>query len=208
MQATALTFATLTLISGAPRTNTNPWEKVDDSDGITVWARDVPNSSIREVKAEAEINASSKRVFDVILDVDHYTEFMPYVVEARVVGDAGQRARYVYQRLDPPLIDERDYTLRVEGDGDHKTGLYFLRWTSAEDKGPARRDDTTRITTCDGSWTIEPSGKKMTHATYHLYTDPGGSIPTWVANLANTRSLPDLMTSIRSRSADNSWTRN
>ena len=44
-----------------------------------------------------------------------------------------------------------------------------------------------------------------THLTYWLYTDPGGSIPNWIANKANTISLPDVMRAIAKRAEDPTW---
>ena len=54
----------------------------------------------------------------------------------------------------------------------------------------------------EGSWTLEAlDGGRRTRATYYLYTDPGGSIPKWIANKANTMALPDLFEAIRKRAA-------
>jgi len=49
---------------------------------------------------------------------------------------------------------------------------------------------------------MEPlDGGKRTRATYALFTDPGGSIPSFIANKANTTALPDLFAAVRKLSA-------
>ena len=40
---------------------------------------------------------------------------------------------------------------------------------------------------------------------YYVHTDPGGFIPVWLANKANTVTLPDLMKAVRQRSLDPNW---
>ena len=69
-------------------------------------------------------------------------------------------------------------------------------------------EDTVRVSVCEGTWALEPIGPHKTRATYYLYTDPGGAVPNWIANLANSRSVPDLMAAIRDRATDPTWKAN
>ena len=184
-----------------------PWIEANQTDdGITVWYRDVHGKRIREVKATGVVDAAVDLVWFVLRDVEHFVEFMPYVTEARVLSEAGPNARYVYQHLDPPIVDERDYTLKITSEK-LSDGSYFQYWSPANDKGPPRTDGVVRLEICEGNWTAEPLNPTQTRITYWLYTDPGGSIPSWVANMANTRSLPDLVRSVRNRSIDPTWKR-
>jgi hypothetical protein len=208
MHRTLLLVAlTLPLIAAKP--NPNPWEKMnEESDGIVIFARDVPNSGIKEVKAEILIDAPPARVWKVLLDSDHFIDFMPYVEEVKTVARDSASIWYLYQRLSPPLVSRRDYTLLHESTVDEANGIYVLQWRPANQKGPPPVDGVVRIDICEGSYTLEgvESGKK-THITYWLYTDPGGSIPRWIANKANTSSLPDLLRAIRNRTANPTWKR-
>jgi hypothetical protein len=187
--------------------NSNPWQAIKDDDGVQVWARSVPDSPVREVKAQSVIEAPVERVWDVIGDLTHYTEFMPYVVEARVLAPAGENARYEYLRIDPPLVSKRDYTLKTVSEVNKDTGVYVRRFEAAPDKGPPPRDGTVRLTLVDGSWTLERIDATHTLATYWLHTDPGGSLPAWITNKANSTSVPDLLASVRQRSVDPAWKR-
>ena len=64
----------------------------------------------------------------------------------------------------------------------------------------AGEDGVIRLKVNTGSWTMEPiDGGKRTLATYQLLTDPGGSIPTFIANKANTKALPELFARVRKR---------
>ncbi|MBI5507572.1 MAG: cyclase [Deltaproteobacteria bacterium] len=187
--------------------NKAPWEEIKNDDGIRVWVREVAGSSIREVKAETQVYAAADKVWAVVRDVPHYAEFMPYVLQAKVVGDAGANARYEYQLIDPPLVDRRDYTLKATDQEDPATGVYRREWVPANDKGPPLVDGVVRVQICDGYWLIERQGDKQTKVTYWLYTDPGGKIPAWIANKANTTSVPDLIRAVRNRSQNPAWRR-
>jgi len=57
-----------------------------------------------------------------------------------------------------------------------------------------------RLKIVTGSWTLEPiDGGKRTLATYQVLTDPGGRIPAFISNKANTTCLPELFARVRKR---------
>jgi len=58
----------------------------------------------------------------------------------------------------------------------------------------------------DGSWTLEPiDDGARTRATYLLYTDPGGSLPTFLINKANSSTIPDIYEALRKHSQDDRY---
>jgi hypothetical protein len=178
------------------------WELANETDGIKIFTRAKEGSSVREVKAMGEIDAPAERVFKVIGDYDHYTEFMPYLRESRVVAREG-KATFVYGYVAPPMVSNRDYTLKIIDDsvgGD--SPMFKVSWTPANDRGPPTRGGTVRLAINSGSWTLEPTPDGKTFATYYLYTDPAGSIPTFLVNKANRESLPDVVKAIRKRVKD------
>jgi hypothetical protein len=195
----------------APPPAESAWEQVANDDGVEVWARSVPNSPIREVKAVRIIETDAKTVWEVIADIPHYTEFMPYVLEARTVAkNAGQS--FDYFRINPPIVNERDYTLRTTVEEHPEQQRFVRRWSIANHQGPPPRSGTVRLQICDGSWTVEGLDSatrptKRARVTYWLYTDPAGSIPSWLANRANKQSLPDLLNAISHRSLNPNWRR-
>lgn len=189
--------------------NSNPWQHVKNDEDLHVWARTVPESNIREVKAETIIEAPIDRIWDVLADVDSYSAFMPYLIEAREVPrEPGEkRGRLEYFRVNPPLVSQRDYIIKIEAKQDREKGHYVRSWSAAPDAGVSRRGDSIRLDICDGSWTLEKLEGSKTKVTYWVYTDPAGSIPGWLANQANTRSVPDVLQAVRNRAQDPTWTR-
>jgi hypothetical protein len=196
-----LVEAVLAVLLSVVPNNPNPWEEVKNSDGIRLLVRDVPGSNIREVKVETVMDVSAEAIWAVVNDQPHYVEFMPYVVEVKILPiDAGPNARYEYHYINPPLVDRRDYTLKATFEANAAEGKYRRSWSAANDKGPGVRDGVVRLSTCEGYWQIERLTDKTTRVTYWLYTDPGGAIPAWIANKANTTSLPKMIQAVRNRS--------
>src|SRR5579862_8411803 len=76
----------------------------------------------------------------------------------------------VYQRLDLPVIDDRDFTLHVTWGDD--AGVGWMRFATANERGPAPHAGVVRVSQHEGSWRLEPlEGGAATHAVYRFYLD-------------------------------------
>jgi len=181
--------------------NTNPWiKKTETDDGIVVYTRSVPLSDIKEAKATCSIRASSLRVYSVIMDHTTYENISEYIQTTEFIPSNEKNVWYIYQRLDLPIVSDRDYTLRYRSVENKQQNYYQVLWEIANNKGPDKQKDVIRITTCSGSLMIQPEARDTTRITYTLYTDPGGYIPDWLANIANQRSIPRLIRAIKDHS--------
>jgi hypothetical protein len=102
----------------------------------------------------------------------------------------------VYQRLDMPLIDDRDFTLLVRwiDDGDGK----WLRFETANDRGPGVRKHTVRVAVNEGSWRLQPiDGGRATFAVYEITVAMGGSFPTWMGRGRAADEVFSVFTTLR-----------
>lgn len=188
----------LVLLAGA---GDPAWQQVARDDGITVLARTPEGGSVSEVKATALVDAPPHDVWRVIRDYNNYTKTMPYTDESRVLASEQEGKVIVFYCLvNAPLVDKRDFIIRIRDESDWKDGKGFLKtaWTVTTDGAPAVREDVVRVKLNNGYWLLEPreEGKK-TFVTYYLYTDPGGSLPKWIADKANKTSVPDVLRAVR-----------
>jgi hypothetical protein len=210
LQAVVVSFSLPTLVfSGSASGLTDEeWTLEANDKGIEVYARSRADSPVREVRATMEVSAAPNRVFAVLLDSDRFVEFMPYVVEVRTVHRDNSSIWYLYQRISPPLVSDRDYTLRHQSVEDPQQGHYELRWEIANERGPKTRDGVVRVEICTGSYLIESiDGGARSQLTYQLHTDPGGMLPKWLAERANVESVPALLRAISRRSVDPNYHR-
>jgi hypothetical protein len=176
------------------------WVKINSNENLTIYSKDRPGSSVRELRAVGLVNAPSRVILNVLDEVADYPDFMPYTTKAQLIERRPHDA-IIYLRWDPPLIGARDVTVAVTQNSTKRTDgqtNYQLRWEPVTTAGPAPSPGVIRITLDEGSWMLEPTedGKKTT-VTYDLFTDGGGGLPAFAINLANRQSVNDLFQAIR-----------
>jgi Polyketide cyclase / dehydrase and lipid transport len=188
-------------IAGAPEPTPGEWKFISNKDDVTIYRR--PRMPSRESKAIGEISASTDLVHAVLEDVESYTSFMPYTVECRVLKrDADSIV--AYQRISAPLVRDRDYTIRARTivKKTEAGTTYLIRWATDNAAGPPEKRGVVRVSLCEGSWLLEPTGPNATHATYRVYTDSGGMIPSFIKDRAGPAGIRKMFAAIRKQIRD------
>jgi hypothetical protein len=182
------------------------WVEATKEDGITVYSRTRDDSPVAEMKAIGLIDAAPQEVWNAIRDYPNYPKTMPYTEEAKVLAvEGGGKTTWFYSVINAPMVDRRDYVIKLLDQSDWKDGKGFLKvsWTATSEHALPEKDDVVRVKINDGFWMLEPrEGGKKTFATYYLYTDPGGSVPKWLVNKANSTAVPNVFSAIRKVVAD------
>ncbi len=176
------------------------WELSAEESGVKVYGRKKEGGDLREMKAQGIINATPEEVWKPIRELENYKAVMPYTEEAKVLSREKEgKVTYFYSRLNTPLVDRRDYILRLVDESDGK-GTFKVSWKAVNDQDALQpvNKDVVRVRINDGYWLLEPreDGKK-TFVTYYIYTNPGGSIPGWIADRANGTAVPKVFDSIK-----------
>jgi len=179
-----------------------PWELVrETSDGITVFMRETPGSTVRAAKATCTVAAPPEIVLDAAGDPNTFRESTKYVATTGFQRTADPDVWYLYQKLAYPVVAPRDYALRYERRLDLAKGVYRLSWKTTTAYGPRPREDVIRVTLADGYIDVRPlQGGKKVAVTYYLVADPRGSIPGWVMRIAQRFNLPAIMRELREES--------
>ena len=213
-----ITFASVVLVvftaaesprdkAGAPPENAavggREWSEEQKARGLAIHSRVRSGSSLKEFKGVGTIDAPPSAVFAVLDDTEEFPSFMPYTSECRVLKRE-KDAVIAYQRLELPLISDRDYTLRSEhAKWQGPDGLiYRIRWEPANNLGPAPTPGVLRVGVCEGGWLLEPQGPRTTRATYTIYTDSGGSIPAMLANNGSKVAIRKIFEAVRKQVRD------
>ena len=166
--------------------------------GLAVYTREKDGLDVREVRAVGQMDASPARVFEVVSDYEHQVGRMPYVEKAQVFSREDSEVVF-WAQADFPMVSRRDWVLKSTLSKKLPKGVWRVSWEPTQvPAAPLPADGVVRLEVNTGSWTLEPlDGGKRTLATYQLLTDPGGSIPTFIANKANTTALPELFSRVR-----------
>jgi ribosome-associated toxin RatA of RatAB toxin-antitoxin module len=188
-------------LGAEPEASPGEWKFISNKDGVALYRRQRPASY--ESRAIGEIAASTDLVHTVINDLESYASFMPYTAECRVLKREGDSI-VAYQRISAPLTSDRDYTVRVRSSSKAvEAGTsYFSQWATENALGPPEKSGVVRVKLCEGSWLLEPTGPSTTRATYTIYTDSGGMIPSFIKNTGGQIGIRKLFAAIRKQMRD------
>jgi hypothetical protein len=179
------------------------WKLSAPEKEVAIYSRLRPGSPLKEFKAIGAIDAPTSAVCAVIDDFQNYPKFMPYTTECRLIKRDGD-SFVGYQRLSPKICADRDYTLRVwKKSWPTADGLVFMsHWSPANELGPPEKKGVVRVKICEGKWLLEPDSNTRTRATYFIYTDTGGFIPSFIANRVSLTGITKLFAAIRKQVKD------
>lgn len=170
------------------------------NDGVVVFSRQEAGSDVAEVKASGMIDAEPHAVWKVIRNYPAYKDTMPYTPESVVLKETdGGKNIWFYSVVSAPLVSKRDYVIKLTDTSKWRDGAGYLRvdWKVVDGYRPVR-DGYVRLKLNTGFWKLEPrDGGKKTFATYYVHTDPGGSLPGFIANQANNTAVPDVFRAVR-----------
>jgi hypothetical protein len=179
------------------------WETVATG-AITVKSRGRPNSPVKDVWAEGEIAAPVQDIQSTLMESDQFPSFMPYVKESRHIGKPdADGTKYVYTRLELPVVTSRDYVLKVnliQGVNADGTGEFRNHWEAAPDKLPVRAS-VVRLKINEGTWHVTPKGEGKSWAVYKFAVDPGGWIPAFAADMGNKGAVTDTFKCVEKEAA-------
>jgi hypothetical protein len=178
------------------------WELVrETSDGIAVYMRETPGSTVRAAKATCIVAAPPEIVIDAAGDPETFRVSTKYVTATGFQRTADPNVWYLYQELSYPVVAPRDYALRYERRMDPAKGVYRLSWRITTAYGRPPREGVIRVTLADGFIDARPlPGGKLVAVTYYLMGDPRGSIPGWVMRIAQRFNLPAILRELRDES--------
>ncbi|HEY8207674.1 MAG TPA: hypothetical protein VIG99_09350 [Myxococcaceae bacterium] len=171
-----------------------PWTVVS-SRPILLRTRARKESRVREVWASAVFSVPGEFVQEALLDGERFPRFMPYVQEVRMLKVPTPDGSWLtYQRVAPPLVAPRDVVFQVWMDSsleDEGSLRFHNHWEAVPGMVPSA-PGAVRTPISSGSWDVKRMPAGQCRATYRFIVDPGGNIPTWLADLGNRTGIPEL----------------
>ena len=172
------------LFAVVPSLSAQDWELKRDRGGIKVYVRDQPDSNIKELKFTTTVAASLQTIAAVLMHVEGFDDWVYASMESRVIKKVSDEEVYYYTQIDFPWpLDNRDLVLHSKFWQDKKT-LALHSKTSSCQWMEKEKEDLVRIKKADIHWIFTPLGNGKVRLDYTLNSDPGGSIPAWMINLA------------------------
>lgn len=156
------------------------WELAKDEQGIKVYLKSVPGSSYKAYRGVATIHADIAKIRALQEDVANACAWVHECRSQELLKHESAQA-WTYTQFNTPWpVTPRDSVVRVTtregGDGSLRRDLEGV---------PAyldKRDGFIRVSKVEGFWLLEPKADGEVQATYQVHTEPGGSVPSWLAN--------------------------
>ncbi|RJO71947.1 MAG: hypothetical protein C4523_03800 [Myxococcales bacterium] len=166
------------------------------SDDRNVKVYDKNSQTEIRLAAESHFEFPPARVLRVILDYEGQVGAIKRISESRVLK-CGDNWLLVYQRLNLPFVNDRDYTLFVKWGTNADTS--WVIYKAVTNLGPKEKAEVVRVKHNEGSWQLTPDASgKGTVARYQMTIDMGGWIPQWLVRPNTIKEMPAVFDDIRS----------
>lgn len=175
MKTMAFALLTLALVGGEPN-----WKLEKDSDGIKIYLAKAENSSIKQFKVEAFVEAEPKEIANAVFDIDNTYKWFVSVEQGQLIEQIGPSEIIFSQVIKVPFpfqdrqVVQHCIVSNLEGE------IIRIDLKSNSD-ALEEDDDYVRMKVATGYWVLTP----VTGGTELIYTflaDPAGNIPAWLAN--------------------------
>ncbi len=175
-----------------------PWHTDKVEDGIKVEFREVKGSSFDELRLSTDSSTGLAALCDAIWakDVGNKTEGG---FKKRVVIREDDHERWTYEQIRAPLVSDRDFVMKVTLVQPASTGRCEVDFEATQDPAYPPVADHVRLTNVHGRWLLTPEQTGKVSITYQLYSDPGGSVPAFLAKGGQRSAAVDFFKTILAR---------
>ena len=157
------------------------WEKKKDRDGVLVHTKHVEGSGLKAIKATTEFDCSLHTCAAVLKDIPHLVELFPDCEKAEKIAQS-ETEQVHYLHLNAPWpVSDRDATFQLKYNYDTQTKTLLVNADVITGHYPEQKG-VVRLTKGVGTWTFVQLENGKVSLTYRFHGEPGGSIPTWLAN--------------------------
>jgi len=160
------------------------WELAHEGDGVRVERRDYRGSALDEIRGTVRVRASLNAIMALLKDDAFNSHWVYRSGGARILEDDGYPRAYVYGIVDAPFpMADRDTVVRFDYRQDSASKEITVDITNVPHYIP-EEPGLVRVPDFGGFWKLRPRDGGWVEVTYQVYGDPGGWIPTWLANRA------------------------
>ena len=128
---------------------------------MAVETRAIPGRDVKQVNAQGLVDAPPHVVRAVLVDLERYPGFMPYVKESRVLSRDASGDALNYQRLSfgMPFVQDRHYVIRVAEREyrDAEGRAWAIVWRLEDGLPSDAIAGAVRVSVNSGYWDVRPA---------------------------------------------------
>lgn len=174
------------LLFSAPASAQDDWKLTKDTEGIQLYTREVPGQVLKNFRGVMQIDAPLRQVAAMLADVPAMPEWFFMLEESRWLKGDKVDDSYVYLSMKGIWpVSPRDVVVHVKVRQDPVT-LTIHADVESEDGILPHQDGFVRLPNMRAKWRLTPVNPRHTEIEISGSADPGGLIPTAIANFAVT----------------------
>ena len=156
------------------------WQVAKDEGGIKVSLSEVAGSKYKAYRGETVINASVAKLRSLQEDVAGACAWIHECKSQKMLKHEGGNV-WTYTQFNTPWpVTPRDSVLLVTTQEGPDGSL--TRKLEGQPKYIPEESGFVRVAQVEGYWKFVPKGPAKTEVVYQVHTEPGGSVPSWLAN--------------------------
>lgn len=170
----------MTVLLASAAAQAEDWQVVKEQDGIKVSLSEVAGSKYKAYQGVTVMKTTMAKLRALQEDVSGACAWIHECKSQKLLKHEGDKS-WTYTQFNTPWpVKSRDSVLEVttvEG-----TDGSLTRNLKGVPKYLPEEPDYVRVTQVEGFWKFVPKGAGQVEVTYQVHTDPGGSVPSWLAN--------------------------
>lgn len=156
------------------------WVVAKEEEGIKVSLSEIAGSKYKAYRGETTIKASVATLRAMQEDVAGACTWIHECKSQKLLKHQGDQT-WTYTQFNTPWpVTPRDSVLHITT-VDGSDGSLTRNLAGAADYAPQEKG-FVRVAQVQGFWKMVPQGANQTQVIYQVHTEPGGSVPSWLAN--------------------------
>jgi hypothetical protein len=162
------------------------WKLNTENEGIKIYTCFLPDSKIKAIKVECDLNATPSQLVALLMDVKTSPDWVYHVKSCELIKKVSASELYYYSEVKLPWpAANRDFVVHLTVTRNLDTKVITIDGPVVPGFVPIKKG-IVRIDHSIGKWTITPSRTNQLKVEYTILVDPGGSLPSWLVNMFAT----------------------
>jgi hypothetical protein len=191
-------FSIILLLTGLLNNLESEWKLELDKEGILVYTRHADGSDFKEFKSEMVIDGTVSEIADIITDVEKYPEWCYKTESTRIIKKEGNIVQYFHVTETPGFLKTRVGNFESEKILSPINNEVTITIHNFISDIPVP-EKYLLIPIMKGYWKLTPAGENKVHVMMQMFTEPGGIIPAWLANMVVVDSPYVTLKGLRER---------
>ncbi|MDP2270360.1 MAG: START domain-containing protein [Archangium sp.] len=169
--------------------NPGAFTRLEDRDGVVMSERALKNSVYKEYRAQIATTHPIDALCEASWEWGTRKADGPALILNKLLQD-GDDVRVVYNQISQPIVAKRDYVLTVMKER-LPDGSCRVRFRTTNELAPPKPDGFVRMDKLWGEWLFEAVPAGGAKLTYTLFSDPAGSVPSFLVHGAQRKATRD-----------------